>query len=87
MLRSVFLQHSVYIYGLNYYCIWFGDFHFEIISQVQPVAELSELSRRSCLDGREIDLDDSNIRGGTLRRSGSKRFHRTGVSVNSSINQ
>ncbi|GLV36928.1 Myosin heavy chain-like [Carabus blaptoides fortunei] len=47
--------------------------------KVQPVAELSELSRRSCLDGREIDLDDSNIRGGTLRRSGSKRFHRTGA--------
>ncbi|CAG9854343.1 unnamed protein product [Phyllotreta striolata] len=42
--------------------------------KVQPVAELSELSRRSGHDGGEIHLDDSNIRGGTLRRSGSRRF-------------
>lgn len=41
------------------------------------MAELSELSRRSGQDGAEIVLDDSNIRGGTLRRSGSKRFNRT----------
>lgn len=41
------------------------------------MAELSELSRRSGQDGTEIVLDDSNIRGGTLRRSGSRRFNRT----------
>ncbi|KAJ8917232.1 hypothetical protein NQ315_002249 [Exocentrus adspersus] len=41
---------------------------------VQPVAELSELSRRSGHDGGEVHLDDANIRGGTLKRSGSKRF-------------
>ncbi|KAG5895496.1 hypothetical protein JTB14_034812 [Gonioctena quinquepunctata] len=45
--------------------------------KVQPVAELSELSRRSGHDGAEIHLDDSNIRGGTLRRSGSRRFNKT----------
>ncbi|CAH1113986.1 unnamed protein product [Psylliodes chrysocephalus] len=44
--------------------------------KVQPVAELSELSRRSGHDGGEIHLDDSNIRGGTLRRSGSRRFNK-----------
>ncbi|KAI4454512.1 pdz domain containing protein [Holotrichia oblita] len=42
--------------------------------KVQPVAELSELSRRSGQDGQEIILDDSNIKSGTLRRSGSRRF-------------
>lgn len=41
------------------------------------MAELSELSRRSGQDGTEIVLDDSNIRGGTLRRSGSRRFNGT----------
>ncbi|XP_031331512.1 uncharacterized protein LOC116162118 [Photinus pyralis] len=45
--------------------------------KVQPVAELSELSRRSGCDGREIILDDANIRSGTLRRSGSQRFNKT----------
>lgn len=45
--------------------------------QVQPVAELSELSRRSGHDGGEVVLDDSNIRGGTLRRSGSRRFNKS----------
>ncbi|KAK9892564.1 hypothetical protein WA026_020552 [Henosepilachna vigintioctopunctata] len=48
-----------------------GDF---VTLKVQPVAELSELSRRSGHDGGEIVLDDSNIKGGTLRRSGSCRF-------------
>lgn len=48
-----------------------------MVPQVQPVAELSELSRRSGQDGTEIVLDDSNIRGGTLRRSGSRRFNGT----------
>ncbi|KYB27001.1 Unconventional myosin-XVIIIa-like Protein [Tribolium castaneum] len=45
--------------------------------KVQPVAELSELSRRSAHDGGEVVLDDSNIRGGTLRRSGSRRFNKS----------
>ncbi|KAF7277591.1 hypothetical protein GWI33_005461, partial [Rhynchophorus ferrugineus] len=44
---------------------------------VQPVAELSELSRRSAHDGGEVELDDSNIRGGTLKRSGSRRFNKS----------
>ncbi|XP_049839804.1 unconventional myosin-XVIIIa isoform X2 [Schistocerca gregaria] len=42
--------------------------------KVQPVAELSELTRRCGLDGAAFELDDCNIRGGTLRRSGSRRF-------------
>ncbi|KAL3271773.1 hypothetical protein HHI36_022243 [Cryptolaemus montrouzieri] len=50
-----------------------GDF---VTLKVQPVAELSELSRRSGKDGGEIVLDDSNIKGGTLRRSGSCRFRK-----------
>lgn len=41
------------------------------------MAELSELSRRSGHDGGEIVLDDSNIKGGTLRRSGSRRFNKS----------
>ncbi|XP_060534263.1 unconventional myosin-XVIIIa isoform X1 [Cylas formicarius] len=45
--------------------------------KVQPVAELCELSRRSTHDGDEIELDDSNIRGGTLKRSGSRRFNKS----------
>lgn len=46
---------------------------------MQPVAELSELSRRSGYDGREVVLDDANIRGGTLRRSGSQRFNKSAI--------
>ncbi|VEN58270.1 unnamed protein product, partial [Callosobruchus maculatus] len=44
--------------------------------KVQPVPELSELSRRCAEDGGEVHLHDSNIRGGTLRRSGTDRFKR-----------
>ncbi|XP_018335041.1 uncharacterized protein LOC112906617 [Agrilus planipennis] len=44
--------------------------------KVQPVAELSELSRRSGHDGQEFVLDEVNIKGGTLRRSGSQRFNK-----------
>ncbi|XP_070161232.1 unconventional myosin-XVIIIa isoform X1 [Polyergus mexicanus] len=43
--------------------------------KVQPVGELSELSRRGGCDGRQVELAPANIRGGTLRRSGSLRFH------------
>lgn len=50
-------------------------------SQVQPVAELSELSRRGGSDGRQVELAAANIRGGTLRRSGSLRFHQNMVST------
>ncbi|KAK6641886.1 hypothetical protein RUM44_013606 [Polyplax serrata] len=42
--------------------------------KVQPIPELCELTRRSGLDGHYVVLDDSNIRGGTLKRSGSLRF-------------
>lgn len=49
--------------------------------QVQPVAELSELSRRGSCDGRQVELAPANIRGGTLRRSGSLRFHQNTVSL------
>ncbi|XP_008210437.1 unconventional myosin-XVIIIa isoform X1 [Nasonia vitripennis] len=46
-----------------------------VVVKVQPVAELSELSRRSGTDGQKVELAPANIRGGTLRRSGSLRFH------------
>ncbi|EFN88577.1 Myosin-XVIIIa [Harpegnathos saltator] len=49
--------------------------------KVQPVAELSELSRRGGCDGRQVELAPANIRGGTLRRSGSLRFHQNTVSL------
>lgn len=49
--------------------------------QVQPVAELSELSRRGSSDGQQVELAAANIRGGTLRRSGSLRFHENMVST------
>ncbi|XP_045454107.1 unconventional myosin-XVIIIa-like [Melitaea cinxia] len=46
--------------------------------KVQPIAELSELSRRRAADGGvEVELSDSNVRGGTLSRSGSRRFTST----------
>ncbi|XP_052739018.1 unconventional myosin-XVIIIa isoform X2 [Bicyclus anynana] len=46
--------------------------------KVQPIAELCELSRRRAADGgAEVDLSDSNVRGGTLSRSGSRRFTST----------
>lgn len=48
---------------------------------MQPIAELCELSRRRAADGgAEVDLSDSNVRGGTLSRSGSRRFISTQVS-------
>ncbi|KAI8433324.1 hypothetical protein MSG28_015369 [Choristoneura fumiferana] len=46
--------------------------------KVQPIAELSELSRRRAVDGGgDVELSDSNVRGGTLSRSGSRRFTNT----------
>lgn len=46
----------------------------EVIIKVIPVPELSELSVRSGLDGSTVQLDESNVRAGTLARSGSKRM-------------
>ncbi|CAH2238916.1 jg13724 [Pararge aegeria aegeria] len=49
--------------------------------KVQPIAELCELSRRRAADGgAEVELSDSNVRGGTLSRSGSRRFTSAQVS-------
>lgn len=50
-----------------------------LLIQVQPLPELSELSRRYRNDGTTIELDDTNIKCGTLRRSGSKRFKQSKV--------
>ncbi|CAG5047619.1 unnamed protein product [Parnassius apollo] len=49
--------------------------------KVQPIAELCELSRRRAADGVEVELSDSNVRGGTLSRSGSRRFNTTQVCI------
>ena len=46
----------------------------EVVVKVIPVPELSELSTRSGLDGSTVQLDESNLRAGTLQRSGSKRI-------------
>ena len=48
-------------------------------TQVQPVAELVELSRRWAADGRQIRLNDVIAKGGTLRRTGSLRHRHTKV--------
>lgn len=45
---------------------------------VQLIPELVELTlRSSAVDGRQIELDENQIRGGTLSRSGSKRFKKS----------
>ena len=54
----------------TFICFWF---------QVQPVAELVELSRRWAADGRQIRLNDVIAKGGTLRRTGSLRHRHTKV--------
>ena len=46
----------------------------EVVIKVIPVPELSELSVRSGLDGSTVQLDECNLRAGTLARSGSKRM-------------
>lgn len=46
----------------------------EVVIKVIPVPELSELSVRSGLDGSTVQLDESNLKAGTLARSGSKRM-------------
>lgn len=46
----------------------------EVVIKVVPVSELSELSVRSGLDGSTVQLDESNLKAGTLQRSGSKRM-------------
>lgn len=51
------------------------------IIQVQPVAELVELSRRWAADGRQIRLNDVIAKGGTLRRTGSLRHRHTKVTL------
>lgn len=56
----------------------FHLFHF-FLPQVQPVAELVELSRRWASDGRQIRLNDVIAKGGTLRRTGSLRHRHTKV--------
>jgi len=48
---------------------------------VQPVPELSELTQRCIFDGHHGDVDEPEKQtGGTLRRSGSRRFNRPTVS-------
>nr|XP_006817919.1 PREDICTED: unconventional myosin-XVIIIa-like [Saccoglossus kowalevskii] len=42
--------------------------------KVQPIPELSELSIRSGLDGRDFHLDNEQVHAGSLQRSGSKRY-------------
>ncbi|XP_028177650.1 ras guanine nucleotide exchange factor E-like [Ostrinia furnacalis] len=52
--------------------------HDSVTIKVQPISELCELSRRRAADGGgDVELADSNVRGGTLSRSGSRRFTST----------
>lgn len=46
----------------------------DVVIKVIPVPELSELSVRSGVDGQTVQLDESNLKAGTLARSGSKRM-------------
>lgn len=59
----------------------------EVTIKVIPVPELSELSVRSGLDGSTVQLDESNVRAGTLARSGSKRMKKkvSGISLSSEL--
>ena len=61
-------------------------FFFIFFNQVQPVAELVELSRRWAADGRSIRLNEVIAEAGTLRRSGSLR-HRGGAKVRKKKNK
>ena len=69
---------SIIIIGLFIYLLFF--FLVLLTNQVQPVAELVELSRRWAVDGREIRLNEVIAKGGTLRRTGSLR-HRGRLQV------
>lgn len=62
--------------------IWIFWGGFVLTTQVQPVAELVELSRRWAADGRQIRLNDVIAKGGTLRRTGSLRHRHTKVNDN-----
>jgi len=62
------------------------SFFFRCCYQVQPVAELVELSRRWAADGRSIRLNEVIAEAGTLRRSGSLR-HRGGTKVREQLNK
>ena len=68
---------SIIIIGLFIYLFIFLVL---LTNQVQPVAELVELSRRWAVDGREIRLNEVIAKGGTLRRTGSLR-HRGRLQV------
>ena len=68
---------SIIIIGLFIYLFFFLVL---LTNQVQPVAELVELSRRWAVDGREIRLNEVIAKGGTLRRTGSLR-HRGRLQV------
>jgi myosin-18 len=48
--------------------------------KVQPIPELSELSLRSGLEGEEVDVQQSGVSTGTLKRSGSMRYRNKQVS-------
>jgi hypothetical protein len=65
---SLFIKNSFYL-----------SFGRIFTTQVQPVAELVELSRRWAADGRQIRLNDVIAKGGTLRRTGSLRHRHTKV--------
>lgn len=57
----------------------------EVVVKVVPVPELSELSTRSGLDGSTIQLDESNLRAGTLQRSGSKRIKKKVIDISITV--
>ncbi|ELT98778.1 hypothetical protein CAPTEDRAFT_191825 [Capitella teleta] len=42
--------------------------------KVQPIPELSELSLRSGLEGEDVEIQESSVSSGTLKRSGSMRI-------------
>ncbi|XP_031549200.1 unconventional myosin-XVIIIa-like [Actinia tenebrosa] len=59
----------------------------EVVIKVVPVSELSELSVRSGLDGSTVQLDESNLKAGTLQRSGSKRMKKKPKSAEEAASQ
>ena len=51
----------------------------EVVLKVQPIPELSELSMRSGTEGEELPIQEQNVKGATLQRTGSMRYKRRQV--------
>ena len=51
----------------------------EVVLKVQPIPELSELSMRSGIEGEDMPIQEQNVKGATLQRTGSMRYKKRQV--------